>query len=255
MAPQMAPTTINSKNPRTVITASFYGCPVLPESECSARASPSTAWRRALGAPTPHVAGLHPVPTRHGVAAPRRAGEGYGRDPGEIEVVWAMLAPRQENGSMQTQPHHDTARHEASVEKLQECLRAELSAVETYELALRSVTHVGLHHTLQEILASHGRRTDLPRAKVARLGAEPATSSGSWGAFAKTMQAGADLLGARVAIAALEEGEDRALALYTSGLDRCNARTRRYIETELLPEQRRTHDLCRTLQSYLNAPS
>ena len=46
----------------------------------------------------------------------------------------------------------------ASVEKLQELLRGELSAVETYELALKSINHVGLHRTLQEILVSHSRR-------------------------------------------------------------------------------------------------
>ena len=157
---------------------------------------------------------------------------------------------------MQTNPHHAPAvTEEATVGKLQECLRVELSAVETYELALKSVTHVGLHHTLQEILASHGRRTEQLRDRIGRLGAEPAKSSGVWGAFAKVFQAGADLLGDRTAIAALEEGEDRSLNLYTANLDDCDAVTRMLIDKEVLPAARRTHELCRTLKSYVNTPS
>jgi demethoxyubiquinone hydroxylase (CLK1/Coq7/Cat5 family) len=156
---------------------------------------------------------------------------------------------------MQTNVHQDTTAGEATIKKLQECLRSELSAEETYQLALKSVTHVGLHHTLQEIFTSHARRSEQLRERLGRLGVEPGVSSGVWGAFARAVQAGADLLGDRVAIAALEAGEDHALALYTEGLDGCDARTLKLIDGYLLPEQRRTHDLCRSLKSYVNAPS
>jgi demethoxyubiquinone hydroxylase (CLK1/Coq7/Cat5 family) len=143
----------------------------------------------------------------------------------------------------------------ASITKLQECFRGELSAVETYQLALKSVPHVGLHHTLQEMLTSHARRTEQIGEKIERFGGVPPTSSGVWGAFAKALQAGADLLGDRAAILALEEGEDRLLKLYTEGLGDCNARTRALVDTELLPEQQRTHRLCEMLKSYVSAPS
>lgn len=149
----------------------------------------------------------------------------------------------------------DTETRDASVAKLQECLRSELSAVETYELALKSVSHVGLHRTLQEILVSHSRRTALVREKLTGMGVEPPVDSGVWGAFAKAFQMGADLLGDRLAIAALEEGEDRGLELYSSDLADCEPRIRKLIDTDLLPEQRRTHDLCRTLKSYMKTPS
>lgn len=142
-----------------------------------------------------------------------------------------------------------------TAEKLKECFRGELSAVETYELALKSINHVGMHHTLQELLNSHARRMELLRDQMGRLGIETPTSSGVWGAFTKTVQAGADLLGDRVAIAALEEGEDLGLARYTNDLAGCDAKTKKLIEGELLPEQQRTHDLCKTLKTYVNAPS
>ena len=155
---------------------------------------------------------------------------------------------------MQTNPQRETTSN-AGIDKLQDCLRGELSAVETYELALKNVTHVSVHQTLQEIYVNHSRRTDQIRDKIRRLGAEPAKSSGVWGAFAKVFQAGADLLGDRTAIAALEEGEDRSLNLYTANLDDCDAVTRMLIDKEVLPAARRTHELCRTLKSYVNTPS
>jgi len=156
---------------------------------------------------------------------------------------------------MQTHPHQQNAGDERTAEKLQDILRAETSAVETYELALESITHVGLHRALQEILASHGQRVEQVRTRMRWLGTEPATGSGVSGAFAKTFQAGADLLGDRAAIAALEQGEDRLLSLYTRDLSSLDSRTCEFIETSLLPSQRHTHDLCRTLKSYTNAPS
>lgn len=156
---------------------------------------------------------------------------------------------------MQTTPSRENASRHTSVEKLQELLRSEISAVETYELALKSVNHVGLHRTLQEILTSHSRRSTQLREKITALGSVPEESSGVWGAFAKVFQAGADLLGERVAIAALEEGEDRSVEMYSADLKGCDAKTQKFVDNELLPEQRRTHDLCRTLKTYVTTPS
>jgi hypothetical protein len=150
---------------------------------------------------------------------------------------------------------HESFEQQATIEKLGECFRHELSAVETYELALQGVTHVGLHHALQELLVSHSRRTDQLRERIGLQGGQPPSSSGVWGAFAKAVQRGADLLGDRAAIGALEQGEDRALAFYAEGLEGCDPSTRTLIGRDLLPEQRRTHDLCRTLKSFVNAPS
>jgi len=80
-------------------------------------------------------------------------------------------------------------------------------------------------------------------------------SSGVWGAFAKVFQAGADLLGNRVAIAALEEGEDHGLRLYGANLNECEPITRTFVKQVLLPQQQRSHELCRTLKGYLDSPS
>ena len=144
---------------------------------------------------------------------------------------------------------------DASAAKLEECLRGEISAVETYGLALKSVHHVGLHHALQQLLDSHSRRVEQIRQQIGRAGAEAPTGSGVWGAFTKVFQAGANLLGDRAAIGALEEGEDRGLAMYKEDLTGCDASTRSFIETKLLPEQQTSHDLCRSLKTYVTQPS
>jgi hypothetical protein len=158
---------------------------------------------------------------------------------------------------MQANPSPDVITKDTSIQKLQDCFRSELVAMETYQLALRmkSASHVGLHHALQDLLTSHARRSDLLRERIQRLGGEPPKSSGAWGAFAKAVQAGADLLGDRVALAALEEGEARGVRMYAEGVEGCDPRTRKLIDTELLPEQQRTHQLCQTLHAYLAQPS
>lgn len=160
---------------------------------------------------------------------------------------------------MQTNSQNDVKQtgfaNQTGIDKLEECLRSELSAVETYQLALKSVTHVGLHHILQEIFVSHSRRAENLRARIGLGGGEKSPGSGIWGAFAKAVQVGADLLGDRTAIGALEQGEDRNIKLYSEGLDACDPATRSYLTKELLPEQKRTHDLCRTLKTFVATPS
>jgi hypothetical protein len=151
--------------------------------------------------------------------------------------------------------HQDPNPHAGSIQKLQECLQGELSAVESYERALKSVTHVALHRSLQEILVSHARRSEMLRAWIERLGGEPANDSGAWGVFANLVQVGADLLGEPVAIAALDEGESRGVHLYAEGLNGCDATTKEMIRTELLPEQRRTRAMCRVAKDFVNGPS
>lgn len=144
---------------------------------------------------------------------------------------------------------------EAGVDKLTECYRGELSAVETYELALKSINDVGVHKALQELLTSHSRRVDAIRERMSSQGIEVPESSGVWGAFAKLVQTGADLLNEKTAIASLEEGEDHGLALYSEDLSSCSPDVRNFITTRLLPDQQRSHDLCRSLKKYLKQPS
>jgi demethoxyubiquinone hydroxylase (CLK1/Coq7/Cat5 family) len=140
-----------------------------------------------------------------------------------------------------------------SLDKLQECLRGELSAVETYELALQGVKGKEISHPLRQLRDSHERRVIMIRNHILSLGGQPSETSGAWGTFARLVQRSADLFGDKAAMSALEEGEDHGLKMYSEDLDGCDTATREFIVVELLPEQQRSHDLCRSLDRFVKA--
>jgi uncharacterized protein (TIGR02284 family) len=136
---------------------------------------------------------------------------------------------------------------------LNELVRGELASVETYDLALNAIKDPELVGPLRQIRESHERRVKLLQERIRGLGGEPAHSSGVWGAFARAIQRGADLLGYRVALAALEEGEDQLKKRYARDLEYIEATEREFVESELVAEEQRTHDLARSLQKFVKA--
>ena len=131
----------------------------------------------------------------------------------------------------------------SSVEQLNSFLRGEISAVETYQLALEKIDHVST--TRDELLInlkSHQDRVMLLQDSIRTLGGEPDTKSGPWGAFAKIVERGAKAFGEKAAVAALEEGEDHGLKDYKADLDDLDFEARSLIQDKLLPQQQLTHD-------------
>jgi hypothetical protein len=142
--------------------------------------------------------------------------------------------------NVRTQNHTST---EQDIEKLNSFLRGEISAFETYTQALEKLEAAGpLRTRLEQCRNSHGRRVTLLREEIVRRGGVPADGSGVWGAFAKLVEGGAKLFGAKSAIAALEEGEDHGRDDYLAEVGDVSADVRRLVESKLLPEQLRTHD-------------
>lgn len=131
-------------------------------------------------------------------------------------------------------PHND-------VEHLNSFLRGELSAVETYRQALGHVRDDLVRRALEDCREDHEQRVQSLREHIEKLGGTPADSSGVWGTFAKVVQGGADTLGEKAAVAALEEGEDHGLHDYERDLPRVHGEARRLVRMELLPSQKRTH--------------
>jgi len=156
---------------------------------------------------------------------------------------------------MDTNPTPQSFVDTTSTERLLECLESELSAVETYRIALRDVVHVRLHFMLREILRSHAARAERLGEHLRKIGVEPKKSSGVWGVFAKALQTGADIISDHAAIAVLKDGEERSLRLYMQAIEECDARTWRLVLAELLPAQRRTNELCGLLKDYVRALS
>ena len=138
------------------------------------------------------------------------------------------------------------------VETLNSFLRGEISAVETYRQAIGRLSDERLRSDLEDCLHDHEHRVEAIRERVEKLGGTPVGSSGLWGTFAKLVQGGADLLGDKTAIQALEEGEDHGLADYQRDMDKTHGEARRFVRMELLPAQKRTHERMSRLKKTLH---
>jgi hypothetical protein len=133
----------------------------------------------------------------------------------------------------------------SSVDQLNSFLRGELSAVETYRMALDKLDAMSPTRTeIQQCMASHQERVTALREAIIQLGGMPSDSSGPWGVFAKAVEGTAKAFGDRAAIAALEEGEDHGLRDYKGELDDADLdfQSKALLTSRLLPAQQQTHD-------------
>jgi uncharacterized protein (TIGR02284 family) len=136
----------------------------------------------------------------------------------------------------------ETQSIDTDIKHLNSLLRGERSAVETYQQCLDKLENTTpLTQQLSMLKSSHDSRVRKLSARIMQLGGQPDDSSGAWGTFAKAVEGSAKVFGQKAAISALEEGEDHGNKEY-SDLDDLTPSTRRFVEVELLPEQRRTHD-------------
>ena len=139
-----------------------------------------------------------------------------------------------------------------TVDALNSFLRGEISAVETYRQAIQKLGENPEASTLRECLRSHEQRVSLLEAEIQRRGGKPAQGSGPWGAFAKLLEGGAKLFGAKAAIAALEEGEDHGRDDYKRDAPKLEPDARAFVQQQLLPEQLRTHQAMSSLKKRLD---
>jgi hypothetical protein len=98
-----------------------------------------------------------------------------------------------------------------SVDQLNELLRGEISAVETYQQALGKVGDDPQGQTIKSFLKDNQTNVEELTADIERLGGSPAKSSGAWGAWAKTVEGTSKLFGDAAALKALKEGEQHGL--------------------------------------------
>lgn len=129
-----------------------------------------------------------------------------------------------------------------TVPQLNSLLRGEISAAETYRMAIDKLAgggkaeNVGL---LQGIQEEHGRAAQGIRDRIQELGGEASDSSGAWGAWAKTVQGTMNLLGDAASLKALKEGEEHGLKDYQAALDAVDATSGQLIQNQLIPAQQR----------------
>lgn len=145
-----------------------------------------------------------------------------------------------------------TVNRENDVKHLNSFLKNELSAVETYNQCLKNVDDTQVASGLSELQNSHQQRAVVIRQKIRELGGDPEESSGMWGSVAKIVEGGARLFGDNSAISALEEGEDRGRDQYLKKSDNLSPGIRSFVNAELIPEQRRTHDMLNRIQDLVH---
>src|ERR671912_1306928 len=128
------------------------------------------------------------------------------------------------------------------VDQLNSLLRGEISAAETYKMAIdkvndaASMANAGL---LREIQEEHGRAAQGLRDRIQELGGEASDSSGAWGVWAKTVQGTMNLFGDAASLKALKEGEEHGLKDYQEAVDDVDASTAQLIQNQLIPAQQR----------------
>jgi uncharacterized protein (TIGR02284 family) len=123
---------------------------------------------------------------------------------------------------------------------LNSLLRGELSAVETYQQALKKLCDEPGALDLRRIEAEHREAVNLLRQHILDCGGQPDSSSGAWGAWAKTVTGTAKVFGNAAALKALKEGEEHGINSYENALKETDldAECRMLIESTLLPQTR-----------------
>lgn len=139
-----------------------------------------------------------------------------------------------------------------TISTLNDFLRGEISAVETYQQALEKVANAGARQQLEECRRDHQERVEKLRRFIIQRGGIASEESGAWGSFAKLFEGSAKVFGDKAAIAALEEGEDHGLKLYKDDLEKLDAPSRQLVELDLLPAQQRTHNALSALKHALH---
>lgn len=119
-------------------------------------------------------------------------------------------------------------------------VRREISAVETYKLALAKVGREQAGDELWRIEREHEEAVDLLLARLRRRGEPSPTSSGLRGAWSKVFEGAAMILGSKAAIKALRQREWLGLQGYEDALNDevLDPEVKSLIRARLLPQTR-----------------
>ncbi|MDZ4836634.1 MAG: ferritin-like domain-containing protein [Candidatus Melainabacteria bacterium] len=118
-------------------------------------------------------------------------------------------------------------------------LAGEISAVETYDVALKREYGADFLADLSKCRASHADRVTKLSECVLETGGTPSTGSGIWGAFEKLVQNSASTI--HDALAQLELLEAERLVQYENARTVAPPPVVAIIENDLLPAQHETH--------------
>jgi len=131
------------------------------------------------------------------------------------------------------------------IEDLNELLKNELSAIETYNQALSKYQDTLGLEVLTGCQASHSDRANKLRSAIASLNAAPTDDIGLGGKFAKLVMDGADKMGDKAILVALQADEGEWTATYEWRLVAMHGDYRPLVKEDLFPQQQQTEEkLC-----------
>jgi demethoxyubiquinone hydroxylase (CLK1/Coq7/Cat5 family) len=142
-----------------------------------------------------------------------------------------------------------------AIERLNSLLRGELSAVETYQHALKRIGEDADGVQLRQLHQDHIEAANILRQQVHQYGGKPDHGSGAWGVFAQAIERTASLFGEATAMKALRAGEERGIKDYERALTDTNIppESQLLIRSDLLPRTRtHIHVLERLMRSREN---
>lgn len=134
---------------------------------------------------------------------------------------------------------------------IDEIIRGEISAVETYEQVLKEVENDPESLRLEKFLDQHAHAVNYWQRQVKRDGLIPESSSSIWGTAVEAFVGVSKLLGNTTALRALIAGEEHGLKNYQSMLEDENLTLmqKKEIRDTFIPRQRQHIE---TLESLIN---
>jgi uncharacterized protein (TIGR02284 family) len=105
------------------------------------------------------------------------------------------------------------------IDSLNALLRGEITATETYVLALEKLQAAFDAEQLLRIRDDHRAAANTLRQHIHQFGGEPDQHSGAWGLFAKVTQGMANIFGKAAVLKTLKEGEEQGLHSYEKALE------------------------------------
>ncbi|MEM6561387.1 MAG: DUF2383 domain-containing protein [Planctomycetota bacterium] len=126
-----------------------------------------------------------------------------------------------------------------SIETLNQFLRGEISAVETYRQAIQKLEDSdspAIRETVARLQSDHLKAVEMLGTRISDLGGTPETTSGVWGTFAKLVEGTAKLFGDTAALTALKQGEQHGLDDFQSHLDELDDESRQMVADVLIPQ-------------------
>jgi len=116
----------------------------------------------------------------------------------------------------------NTTDRKEAVSELNDVLKGEISAIETYQQALKKIDGQSEASTLKSALSNHQDAADKLSKEIAKLGGKPTEDSGAWGLWAQTVMGSAKVIGDTAALKALKEGEEHGVKEYRELLENKN---------------------------------